>query len=159
MIAILIGLIFVFVNIYLGGINVTPHWLGYALILWGLSHRPDSEGRGSAMTVAAVSALASGVLWVAGLFGYGMTFPLGTILQLLLTYHLLVWCEGLEEMGQSHLIGRLRMSWYALAGASVAAVVLGAFLPPLGWVWSAAAFVAAVFYTYTYFRLSAMVER
>ena len=159
MILILIGLIFVIIPISIGGINFMPHWLGYVLMLWGLSRRPDSQGRGSAMAVAAASAVASGALWIAGLFGYGMAFPLDELLQLFMTYQLLVWCEGLEELEESYLISRFRMSWYALVGARVAAIVLGAVMPPLGWVWSAAAFLAAAFYTYTYYRLQATVER
>ena len=159
MIIILIGLVFIIVNLNILGINFMPNWLGYLLIFWGLSRCPDSEGRGSAMAVAVASALASGALWVAGLFGYGMTFPLGALLQLFTTYQLLVWCEGLKELEGHYLLGRFRVSWYALVGASAAAIILGAFMPPLGWVWSAAALVAAAFYTFTYYQLQTMVER
>ena len=159
MIAILIGLVLIVLHVPVGGINYVPHWAGYILVLWGLSRHAEGENRGSAMAVAAASALLSGALWIAALFGYGMAFPLDELLQLLMTYQLLVWCEGLEELAESYLIGRFRMSWYALAGARVAAIVLGAFMPPLGWVWSVAAFLAGLFYAYTYFRLQTMVER
>ena len=150
---ILIGLLFVFIAVTIGGINYTPAWIGYALIFWGLSGSVDSAGRGSAMTVALAAAVLSVIEWAAGLFGYGMAFPLGLILQLLMSYRLLVWCEELEGLDGGYLMSRFRMSWYALAGASVAAFALGWVLPPLGWAWSIAAFLAAMFYTYTYYRL------
>ena len=167
MIQILIGLMLIFIPIpiprFVGAlvllIDYMPHFLGYVLIFWGLSRSVDTPSRGSAMAVAVASAVASGALWVAGLLGYGMTFPLPALLQLFVTYQLLVWCEELKEMEQSYLIRRFRLSWYALLGAQIAAIVLGAFLPPLGWVWSAVAFVAALYFTYTYYRLQSMVER
>ena len=159
MIAILIGLLFIFLDVNIGGIHYTPHWIGYALVLLGLARQAESPERNSALAVSAASILAGGALWVAALFGYGMAFPLPEILQLFLTYRLLVWCEAQEEMGESYLISRFRMTWYALAAARVAATVLGVFMPPQGWVWSAVAFVAGLVYTYTFYRLSTMVER
>ncbi len=150
---ILIGLLFVFISVTIGGINYTPAWLGYGLIFWGLAGSGESAWRGSAMTVALAAAVLSAAEWAAGLFGYGMAFPLGLILRLLMSYRLLIWCEELDELDGGYLMGRFRMSWYALAGASVAAYALGLVVPPLGWAWSVAAFLAAMFYTYTYYRL------
>lgn len=150
---ILIGLLFIFISITIGGINYTPAWLGYGLIFWGLSGNGDSAGRGSAMAVALAAAVLSAAEWVAGLFGYGMAFPLGLILRLFMSYRLLIWCEELEELDGGYLMGRFRMSWYALVGASAAAYALGLVVAPLGWAWAVAAFLAAMFYTYTYYCL------
>lgn len=150
---ILVGLLFIFVSVKLGGVNYTPAWLGYALVLWGLARSPESPGRGAGMSVALAAAVLSAAQWVAGLFGYGMAFPLELILQLLVSYRLLVWCEELEELDGGYLMGRFRMSWYALVGAGAAAFVLRTVLPPLGLAWSVAYLLAAAFYIYTFYRL------
>ena len=134
-------------------LDYMPHWLGYALVLWGLARSASSPSRGSAMAVAAGSILVSGVVWVVLMMGTVVPFPLTEIFQVLLTYYIMLWCEEQAEMEDSYYIGRLRLSWYALVGSRVAAIVLGTVMVSLGWMWSVAAIVAGSFYTYTYFRL------
>ncbi len=151
---ILLGLALVFLELRVGGVNYLPHWLGYALVCWGLATAgADNAGRVPALAVGVASAVLSGALWVAGVLGYGMTFPLDELLQLLVTYRLLVWCGQMETLEGSYLLSRFRMTWYALLGARLAAFVLGVFLPPLGWIWSLVAFVVGLVYLYTLYRL------
>ena len=167
MILILIGLLLIFIPlpIPLRGDDVIllldymPHWLGYALILWGLARQKESSNRTTGMVMSVAAILASGAIWGMLLTGVVVSFPLVEIFQLLLTYYILVWCEEQEEMGQSYHIGRFRMSWYALVGARVASVVLGAVMASLSFVWAGAALGTGLFYTWTFFQLQSMVER
>lgn len=150
---ILIGLLFIFISVSVGGINFTPAWIGYLLVVLGLARTPDRPGRSTAMTVAAGSAAVSGALWVAGLFGMGFLFPIGAIVQLWTAYRLVLWCEGQEALEGSYHLHRLRLTWYALTGATAASVLLGFLAPPMGWVWSLVAVGAALFYIYTFYCL------
>lgn len=149
---IFVGLLFIFLSVNINSINFTPAWVGYVLVFLGLGALGECPSLEGSRTIALASAVLSAALWVAGLFGYGMAFPLAPALQVLITYRLLLWCEE-QELDDGYLIRRFRLSWYALTGATAAGVVLGAVLPPLGFIWTLAAFAAAVFYTYTYYRL------
>lgn len=150
---IFIGLLFLFLTVGVGGIDCTPAWVGYLLILLALTKAPDSPSRTGTMAVAAGSAILTAALWVVGLLGYGIAFPLGAIAQLWTSYRLVLWCEEQSALEESYHLRRLRLSWYALAGATVAALVLGMLAPPMGWVWSIVAFGAAVVYIYAFYRL------
>ena len=168
MILIFLGLILIFVpvpilqNSEVGYLfmDYMPHFVGYALVLVGLTRQRGGENRSSALAVAASAILGSGAVWVYTLVtSNGVSFPVIEFLQAWMTYCLLRWCEGIEEMGQSYHIGRLRMSWYAVAGSHIAAFVLNLADPFMGGLWSVVALGAGVVYTYTFFRLQAMVER
>lgn len=150
---ILIGLFFIFISISVGGINFTPAWIGYILVVLGLARTLDCPGRSTAMAVAAGSAVVSGALWVLGLFGRGFLFPVGAIVQIWTAYRLVIWCEEQEPLEGSYHLRRLRLSWYALAGAVAASVLLGFLAPPMGWIWSIVAAAAAVVYIYTFYCL------
>lgn len=150
---IFIGLIFIFCTVSIGGIDITPAWVGYLLVLLALAKAPDSPSRSGGMAVSVGSAAVTVVLWVVGLLGYGIAFPLAATAQLWTTYRLVLWCEEQEVLEESYHLRRLRLSWYALAGATVAAWVLGLLAPPMGWLWSIVAFGAAVVYIYTFYRL------
>ena len=134
MIQILLGLVLIFLPLPIPRVgnevvlilDYMPHWLGYALILWGLARQEESSNRTTGMVISVGAALASGAIWGMLLAGTVVPFPLVEIFQLMLTYYILVWCEEHKEMGQSYYVGRLRMSWYALLGARAASVVLGA---------------------------------
>lgn len=150
---IFIGLLFIFITVTIGGINFTPSWVGYILVLLALAKAPDSPSRSGGMAVAAGSTALCGVLWVLGLLGIRLGLPLGAAAQLWMSYRLVLWCEEQEALEESYHLRRLRLSWYALAGATVAALALGLLAPPMGWVWSIVAFGAAVVYIYTFYRL------
>lgn len=150
---IFIGLLFIFISVSIGGVNFTPAWVGYVLVLLALGKAPDSPSRSGGMAVAAGSAVLTAVLWVAGLLGFGIALPLEAAAQLWTTYRLVMWCEEREALEESYHLRRLRLSWYALAGATVAALALGLLAPPMGWAWSIVAFGAAVVYIYTFYRL------
>lgn len=148
-----IGLLFIFISVSLNGVNLTPAWVGYILVLLALAKAPDSPSRSGGMAVAAGSAVLTAVLWVMGLMGLRLALPLGAAAQLWTTYRLVLWCEERQDLEESYHLRRLRLSWYALAGATVAALALGLLAPPMGWVWSLVAFGAAMVYLYSFYRL------
>lgn len=76
-------------------------------------------------------------------------------MELLNTYRLVVWAaEQAEEQGwDDALIRRFRMSWYALAGAVIAATVLSMVSKVMALVWLLAAFAAIIWYVLTYYQL------
>lgn len=148
---IFVGLLFLFLNFNLGSVNILPAWVGYGLIFSAFAKGPDCPSRSAGLTICAGAALVDLLLWVGVIFGYSVPV-LGAVLQLLTTYRVLLWCEELE-LDDGYLIHRLRMSWYALAGATAAATALGLVYLPMGFLWSVVAFVAAIVYTYTYYRV------
>ncbi len=156
---ILIGLLLVVVPIPWGGVNLMPAFLGYVLIFLGLGRGWKSESLAAGRTIAVASAALTAALWVAALLGYGMAFPLERFLQLLMGYRLLIWCEEQDEWDWGWRIGRLRLSWYAWAGAAAASILLGIFDGVLRLVWAVAALAAALYYIYTFYRLSRLVPR
>ncbi len=152
---IFIGLLFIFLDLNFFGINLMPSFVGYGLICAGVNEEYECPSLNASRTIAFASAIIMGGQWVAGLFGYGMTFPIGSILQLLNTYRLVVWAEEqAEEQGWSAAqTRRFRMSWYALAGTIAAAVILRRFNTIMALTWTAAATAAIVYYIYTYYKL------
>lgn len=148
---IFVGLLFLFLNLNLGSVNILPAWVGYCLIFSAFAKGPDCPSRSASLTLCAGAALVDFLLWVGVIFGYSVPI-LGAVLQLLTTYRVLLWCEELE-LDDGYLIHRLRMSWYALAGATAAGTVLGLVYLPMGLLWSIVALVAAAVYIYTYYRV------
>lgn len=152
---IFIGLLFIFLNINIGSINILPDFVGYLLLFVGLDEGYECPSLNASRTIAVASAVIMAVVWGAGLFGYGMTFPIGSILELLNTYRLVLWArEQAEEQGwDDNLIRRFRTSWYALAGTIIAATVLSLVSPIMALVWLIAAFAAIIWYIVTYYQL------
>lgn len=152
---IFIGLLFIFLNINIGTLNLMPAFVGYILLFVGLDEGYECPSLNASRTIALASAILSGAVWIAGLFGYGMRFPLDTILELLNTYRLVLWVrEQAEDQGWSDtLIRRFRTSWFALAGTLIAATVLSLLSPMMALVWLIAAFVAIIWYIVTYYQL------
>lgn len=152
---IFIALLFIFLNVNIGSINLLPNFVGYILLFVGLDEGYECPSLNASRTIAVASAVISGVVWGAGLFGHGLTFPIETILELLNTYRLVLWArEQAEEQGWSDtLIRRFRMSWFALAGTLIAATLLSLVSPMMALVWLIAAFVAIIWYIVTYYQL------
>lgn len=152
---IFIGLLFMFLDVNISTINLLPEFVGYILIFVGLDEEYECPSLNASRTIAVASAVIMAVVWLAGLFGYGMTFPIGAILQLLNTYRLVVWAaEQAEDQGwDGALTRRFRTSWYALAGTVIAANVLRWLSPAMGLVWMIAAFAAIIWYILTYYQL------
>lgn len=73
---IFIGLLFPFLNINIGSINLLPGFVGYILIFVGLDEGYECPSLNASRTIAVASAIIMAVVWLAGLFGYGMTFPI-----------------------------------------------------------------------------------
>ncbi len=152
---IFIGLLFMFLNINIGSLNILPSFVGYILIFVGLDEEYECPSLNASRTIAVASAIIMAVVWLAGLFGYGMTFPIGSILELLNTYRLVVWAaEQAGEQGwDEEVVRRFRTSWYALAGTVIAATVLSIVSPVMALVWLLAAFAAIIWYVLTYYQL------
>lgn len=152
---IFIGLIFVFCNVSIFTINVLPDFVGYILIFLGLDEEFECPSLAGSRTIAVASAILSAVMWVVGLLRYGMAFPLGAILQLLITYRLVLWTE--EQAPDQNWDGvqtrRFRLGWYALAGTMAAVILLNRVSMGLGMVWAVAAIAAVIYYIYTFYKL------
>ncbi len=152
---IFIGLLFLFLNIKINGVNLMPSFVGCCLICAGVSQEPECPSQNATRTIAFASAIIMGAQWCAGLFGYGMTFPIGVILQLLVTYRLVVWVEeqGEARSWDSAQTRRFRMSWYALTGTTAAALILSRVSPLMALTWAVVGTAAIVYYIYNYYKL------
>lgn len=152
---IFIGLIFIFCNLTVFRVNFMPDFVGYILIFLGLDEEYECPSLAASRTMTLAASILTGAIWVAGLLGYGMTFPVGSILQALITYRLVRWAEEqADEQGWDEAqTRRFRLSWYALAGAVGAMAVLNIVSMGLGMAWAVAAVAAIVYYIYTYYKL------
>lgn len=143
----------------LNNANWMPSFLGYALIFFGLRRSWPSDTVSATRIVVLGAALVTGALWVFYLQGNVMPFPLEQGVRLWVTWRLLKWCEEQEEWDWGYRIQRLRMSWYALAGATAAGIVLGAANLAMGMLWSGVSLGTGLYYTYTLYRLARMVPK
>ncbi len=143
----------------LNNANLMPAFLGYALVFFGLRRSWPSETVSATRVIVLGAALVTGGLWVFTLQGNVMPFPLEQGVRLFVTWRLLKWCEEQEEWDWGYRIHRLRMSWYALAGATAAGIVLGAANLAMGMLWSGVSLGAGLYYIYTLYRMARMVPR
>lgn len=156
---IFIGLLFISLdlNITLSffTLNLIPAFVGYILIFLGLDEEFECPSLAGSRTIAVASAILSAAMWVVGLLGYGMAFPLGAILQLLITYRLVLWAEeqAPDQNWDSVQKRRFRLSWYALAGTTAAVIILNRVSMGLGMVWAVAGIAALIYYIYTFYKL------
>lgn len=140
----------------MNNVNLIPAFVGYLLIFWGLRSSWPSETVSLTRVIAIGSALLTGGQWLSGIW---MPFPLEQSLRILMAWRLLQWCEEQEAWDWGFRANRLRMSWYALTGATAAAVVLGAANWTMGILWSGVALGAGLYYAYTFYRMARMVPK
>lgn len=155
---IFIGLLFIFIDININRLTLTPAFVGYILLYLGLSEEGECPSLETAKRWLAVGAAVCGMLWVLGILGNGSTVPfVGTVFQLASTYLLVVWAEELAPARgwDGGRVDKLRTCWYVLA-VSVALGTALALLETAAALAVAATVVffgAAVYYIYTYYRL------
>ncbi len=152
---IFIGLIFLFLDLNVGTINLLPEFVGHILIFLGLNEEYECPSLNASRTITVAAAIPMAVVWIAGLFGYGMAFPIGTILDLLVTYRLVLWAEEQGEVqGWSGAeTRRFRVSWYAMAGTIAATTVLRRVSTFMALPWAVVGTAAIVYYIYNYYKL------
>ncbi len=152
---IFIGLLFMFLKLNFFGVNLMPNFVGYSLICAGLNEEYECPSLNASRTITVAAAIPMAVVWLAGLFGYGMTFPIGTILDLLVTYRLVLWAEEQgEAQGWSGVeTRRFRVSWYAMAGTVAATTVLRRVSTFMALPWAVVGTAAIVYYIYNYYKL------
>ncbi len=143
----------------LNNANLVPSFLGYALVFFGLRRSWSSETVSATRIIVLGAALVTAALWVFYLQGNVMPFPLEQGLRLWVTWRLVKWCEEQDEWDWGYRILRLRVSWYALAGATAAGIVLGAANLAMGMLWSGVSLGAGLYYTYTIYRLARMAPK
>lgn len=132
---IICGIIFLFFDFYLDGISVTPAFVGYLLILWGMGKRPDCETFRRSRPVLWAGAVLSGLTWLGALFRMPMplqvSVPLMVVsvaLQLLTMYRLTQGMVELENLsGRAMDTGKLTQRWSTLCIGYVLTSILGLF--------------------------------
>lgn len=143
----------------LNNANFMPAFLGYLIIFFGLRRSWPSDTISGTRVIVLGAALGTAALWLFHLQGNVMPFPVEQIVRLWVTWRLMKWCEEQEDWDWGYRIQRLRMSWYALAGATAAGIVLGAANLAMGMLWSGVSLGTGLYYTYTLYRLARMVPK
>lgn len=143
----------------LNNANLMPAFLGYGIVFLGLRRSWPSETISATRVIVLGAALLTAALWLFYFQGNVMPFPLEQGVRLWVTWRLLKWCEEQSEWDWGYRLHRLRMSWYALAGATVAGIVLGAANVAMGMLWSGVSLGTGLYYTYTLYRMARMVPK
>ena len=157
------GLLFLFIDISLGSLSITPSWVGYLLIRSGMGDVSESAVFQRTRTLAAWAAAFSGVIWLQPLLNISIQFPsvffslimtgIGLSLQLLITYRIV---EGVRELetvyGRDMQSSRLLTGWKIMLAGILIAFGLMIFLSELAAAGLILTAVAAVYYVVKFYR-------
>ena len=152
------GLIFIFVNINLGALDILPNFVGYLLVSSGMKEVEESQTFAS-RTVVDGTALYAIAVWIMTLLGMaqgGLGIVLGVIgliLQLMVTYRIVLGVEELEPVCECDLGSEaLRRGWTVMAVSSAGGYVLGLTVPPLAVPALIVAFAAMIYYIVRFYQ-------
>lgn len=155
------GLLFLFVDINLGRLCVTPAWVGYLLIWSGLGEVPESKVFQNIRSLTVGAAVFTGLIWLKQLLGIIVAEALiemalavaGVCLQLLVTYRIV---EGVRELEAIHnrdmRSAGLLVGWKVMLGGTIAAYALIFFIPGLALVGLVLTFAAAIYYAVAFWE-------
>ena len=161
------GLLFLFFDINLGRLCVTPAWMGYLLIWSGLGEVPESQVFQNTRGLAVGAAAFSGLMWLKQLLAISISVPfvetvlllVGICLQLLVTYRMV---EGVRELdavyNRDMRSAGLLTGWKVMLGGIIAANALIFFFPGLALVGLVLTVVAAICYVVVFFRAAQAYE-
>ena len=152
---IFIGLLFVFIDINIGRVCVTPSFVGYILIYLGVKEEAECPRAYGFRTLVEASAVVMGILWALNIFGLVLPIPVGVVFQLLVTYHLIRWAREQAEAicRETAYIDKMETAWNVMFFTSIIGVVLSLFVPRLATLLFLATFVAAVCYIYSFYHV------
>lgn len=161
------GLLFLFIDINLGRLCVTPAWAGYLLIWSGLGEVPESKVFQNIRGLAVGAAVFSVLMWLKQLFAFSVSAPFvetvltvaGVCLQLLITYRIV---EGVRELeavyNRDMRSAGLLAGWKVMLGGIIAAYALIFFVPGLALVGLVLTFAAAIYYAVAFWEASQAYE-
>ena len=157
------GLLFLFIDINLGRLCVTPAWVGYLLIWTGLGEVPESKVFQNIRRLTVGAAVFTGLMWLKNLlsiyisvpFGEAVLTAVGTCLQLLITYRMVEGVRELEaiynrDMESSGLLA----GWKVMLGGIVVAYALTFFVPGLAIASLVLTIAAAIYYAVKFWQAS-----
>ena len=161
------GLLFLFVDINLGRLCVTPAWVGYLLLWSGLGEVPESQVFQNIRGLTVGAAVFYGLMWLKRLFAISISVPfaenmlllVGVCLQLIITYRIV---EGVRELEAVHnrdmRSAGLLAGWKVMLGGIIASYALIFFFPGLALVGLVLTFVAAICYVVVFFQAAQAYE-
>jgi len=150
---IFIGLLFLFININIMGVSITPAFVGYILIWLGLKELPEVPVKERMSTVLLVSTALGVVTWLPFFGGgtLGLLLALAsTLCKLAVTMQLVQAVEELSALYMAELaVETLRKRWVLMACLEVMAVLLNmlgnlmSVLALIAWLVAAVLYLAA----------------
>lgn len=149
------GVLFLFINININGISLTPAFVGYLLIWFGLKELPLQDETEKLKLPMLVGGIASLIAWIPA--GSGSTFldqfltVVSTAAVLITLYYLCDTMLLLERIsGRDLEAEQLRKKWKSMAIFEIASTVLSlagsvllTFLALVAWIIAAVIFLAA----------------
>lgn len=152
------GLIFIFVHINIGAMDILPNFIGYLLISSGMQEVGESPAFASRALVNG-TAVYSCVVWIMTLLGAAqgvLGFLLGLVtlvLQLMVTYRIVLGVEELEPALECDLgSGALRSGWTVMAVGSAVGYALFMIVPALVILALIVSFVAMIYYIIRFYQ-------
>lgn len=153
------GLLFLLIDIKIGGVSITPAFVGYILIYLGMRDMGAPESFGKARGWIIAGGIWTALFWLPILGDYGwfiglLTSAVGTAIHLVVTYRIV---EAVDELHCPADTGSLHTAWVVLAVCSVIAV-LGALVPGIALIAVIVALVASIIYIVLFNRCKKAME-
>ena len=155
------GLLFLFIDINLGRLCVTPAWVGYLLIWSGLGEVPESKVFQNIRSLTVGAAIFTGLMWLKQLLNVTIAMAVievaltiaGVCLQLLVTYRIV---EGVRELeavyNRDMRSAGLLAGWKDMLGGIIVAYALIFFVPGLALAGLVLTFAAAIYYAVAFWE-------
>ena len=156
-------LLFFDFNLNLGAItiNVLPEFAGYALIAYGMTQMTDCGTWQDSLTLVKGAVAADVVMWLLGVVGFQSNWLIGvlcsvvgTVLELMVTWKIVLGVQELELLHQMDLNGEgLVKAWIGVLVCTVCACLTGILgLVVLWLLFLVAGLVASIMYLVLFYR-------
>ena len=162
------GVLFLFIDINLGRLCVTPAWAGYLLIWSGLGEVPECGVFQSIRTLTVGAAVFHLLIWLKNLLGIYISAPfaeavltaVGLCLQLLITYRIV---EGVRELEAiyNHAMESdgLLAVWKVMLAGIVVAYAVNFIFPVLATVSMLITIAAGIYYAVKFWQAAKAYEK
>lgn len=153
------GLLFLFFDFKINEISILPAFVGYILIYLGMKEHEETPAFVKARPWVIVSIIWAAIFWLP-LLNPGYLSVIGTALQLVVTYFIVLGVEQLERTREIDLnSSRLRTAWYITLVCLIAAYLASILAAGLAVVAMIVWFVAAIIYLVAFYRCKKTLEQ
>lgn len=153
------GLLFLFFDFNINEISILPAFVGYILIYLGMKEYEETPAFAKARPWVIASIVWAAIFWLP-LLNPGYLSVIGTALQLVVTYFIVLGVEQLEQARELDLnASRLRTAWYITLVCLIVTYLAGILAAGLAVIAMIVWFVAAIIYLVAFYRCKKALEQ